>query len=72
METYLNRFERYCEENLRGDRSFWIDELESRLTGETLNAFGAMKDVEDTYDKLKDKLIDWYKAMDDLRKKQDP
>ena len=70
LESYLNKFEKYCEDNLRGGRSFWVDELESRLTGETLEMFNASKDPDDTYEVLKEKLVEWYNEMKVMRKKR--
>ena len=70
LDSYISRFESYCQDNLRGGKRFWIDELEGRLTGESLKAFHAIKDVGDSYSSLKDKLITWYKDMKDMRKKK--
>ena len=70
LQDYLKRFEKYSEDNVRGDAQFWIDELEERLTGETLKVFKATKDVGDTYQSLKEKLVLWYDDMKSMRKKK--
>lgn len=70
LTKYLQRFEEYCECNFRGDRGLWIGELERHLTGNILNAFSAFRGVDDTYDDLRDKLVDWYDNMADMRKKE--
>ena len=70
LKDYLTRFESYCQDNLRGGRSFWIDELERRFTGDTLKAFQAIRDIGDSYDHLKEKLIAWYDNMKGMRKKK--
>ena len=70
LENYLSRFENYCEDNIKGGKSFWIDELESRLTGDTLEIFKSMKDPNETYERLRVKLVEWYRGMKDMRKRK--
>ena len=70
LDSYLNKFELYCKDNIKGSRDFWIDELEDLFTGETLEAFKAVKDVGDSYRLIKNKMLSWYDDMKDLRKKK--
>ena len=70
LTDYLDRFEDYCKDNIRGGNRFWIDELEGKLMGDTLKAFYAIKDVGDSYDSLKSKLLTWFNGMKDMRKKK--
>ena len=68
LEEYLIKFEDYCEENIRGNHSFWIKELEKLLTGDILAAFLSFRDKKDTYKSLKAKLIEWNKDTKEHRK----
>ena len=68
LEKYLARFEEYCSETFRGKRYLWINELGSLLTGRTLEAFKSLHQFEDSYDKVKKKLLVWYKDEKELRK----
>ena len=70
LGSYLTNFESYCEDNLKGSSKFWIDELEQHLVGDTLKALKSIKDVEDTYETMKEKLLSWYNDMKELRKKR--
>ena len=69
LEDYLVKFEDYCQENIRGSKTFWVDELESRLSGDTLKAFNAIRHVNDDYDTVKLKLLTRFDDMKELRKK---
>lgn len=71
LDKYLIRFERYCEINFKGDRTFWIGELERKVgEGKTLEAFQAVRDSGDTYDELKEKLLEWNANFEEIRKKK--
>ena len=70
LKRYLKKFESYCESNYKGDRSLWIGELERHLSGKVLEALRAVRDVDDSYERVKDKLLEWYNNMKDLRKKK--
>ena len=52
---YLEKFETYCRSNFKGNKNMWIGELERYLTGKTLEAFRAVRGVEDTYSTLRRK-----------------
>lgn len=70
LKRYLKKFESYCESNFRGDRDLWIGQLELHLTGKVLEALKAVRDVNDSYEIVRDKLLEWYGNMKDLRKKK--
>ena len=70
LKDYLTKFEDYCTNNIRGGKSFWINELEEMLTGDVLEAFKAIKDVGDSYNKIKTKMLAWYDDMKESRKKK--
>ena len=53
LTDYLQRFEKYCEENFKGDNTHWIGELERQLTGNMLTAFKSTRDVDNTYETAK-------------------
>jgi len=69
FEKYLKRFEEYCFDNVRGKQYMWIAELERHLKGRILEAFHVLKDEDDKYKDLKRKLLNWYRDMEDSRKK---
>ena len=60
LRRYLGKFEEYCRSMYKGSRDLWISELERHLKGRTLEAFRATRDVQDTYNQVKDKLLDWH------------
>lgn len=70
LKRYLKKFESYCESNFKGDRDLWIGQLELHLTGKVLDAMKAVRDADDSYEKVRDKLLEWYGNMKDLRKKK--
>ena len=70
LKDYLDQFEEYCSDNLRGGSKFWIDELEERLSGETLKAFKSVKSNRDNYDDVKKKLLAWYNEMKESRRRR--
>lgn len=68
LKKYLEKFDRYCIDNFKGDKDFWIGELERHLCGKTLENFKALKCYGDSYEVVKKKLISWYKDEKELRK----
>ena len=70
LRDYLKEFEAYCKNNIRGSKQSWISELEQNLEGETLKSYRASKDVNDTYDEIKLKLLTWYDDTKPLRMKK--
>jgi len=70
LRKYLIKFEKYCVNNFRGDRDLWIGELERHLEGKTREALRAMKDSNTSYEELKQKLLDWYDNLKELRRKK--
>lgn len=69
LRKYLKSFEKYCQENVRGSRQSWIDELETRLSGDTLFAFQAVQVLADTYSEARKQLLEWYDDQKVYRKK---
>ena len=70
LEEYISKFEKYCKNNIKGDKTFWIPELEKHLSGKTLKTFSSMKDCKDNYKSLKKKLINWDKQTKKSRKRR--
>lgn len=70
LSDYLIRFENYCEISFKGDRNFWVPELERHLQDKTLEAMLAVQDVNDTYQSIKSKLLEWYNDFSEIRKKK--
>ena len=69
LRDYLEEFEEYCMDNIKGDSRYWIRELEGQLSGELLEAFKHFRQCKDTYHKLKRKILEWYENMEEFRKK---
>ena len=70
LEEFLEGFEEYCMENIKGDHKGWLRLLEEQLTGDILKAFQNFREFKDSYPEVKDKLLTWYDSMDDMRKKE--
>ena len=70
LKQYLEKFENYCQRNIKGSKYFWIEELEQYLTGSALQGFNTFKDQEDSYKKFKRRLLNWYKENKKNRKEQ--
>ena len=70
LVEYLTEFEQYCKDNIKGQKHYWIQELESKLSGQLLKAFKTFKDHRDTYENVKDKLVAWFGDMEDIRKEK--
>jgi hypothetical protein len=70
LNKYLEKFEDYCGQNFRGRKHFWIGELERHLTGKTLEGFKILRQFNDNYCEVKDKLLSWYKDERDIRKER--
>ena len=70
LKDYLETFEDYCENNLKGGSRFWVDELEEKLSGETLKAFRSVKTNKDGYEDIKRKLLSWFSEMKQARKRR--
>jgi hypothetical protein len=70
LRSYLRKFERYCENTFRGDKSLWTDELERLLEGETLMALRNFKELGVGYREVKQKLLCWYEDTKDIRKEK--
>ena len=68
FQHYLTRFEEYCKDNFRGRKYLWIPELERHLTGRILEGFHSLRDYDDSYEEMKDKLIRWYKDSKHTRR----
>ena len=71
LEEYLNRFEKHCENNIKGGKEGWLRELEDQLTGDTLENFKSCeKKSNKSYDKLKTKLLELYMDTREIRKRK--
>ena len=70
LKEYFVKFELYCEDSVRPNKMYWIDELESHLEGKALEAFQSQKDEDDSYSDIKRKLLEWDKNMIEIRKSQ--
>ena len=74
LDEYLKRFERYCRLNVRagnkGDESFWLAELKTKFTGETHKILTTVTGKNDTYSKVKKKLLEYAKNTSKLRQKK--
>lgn len=70
LTAYLTKFEEYCEETFRGSRDLWLSELEDKLDGKCLEAFKSLHEIDDSYDVMKRKLLDWYEDMKEVRREK--
>lgn len=67
---YLKDFETYCEQVIRGRKKFWVNELQARLSGDTLRIFQAARTTGDSWKEMKSKLIQWYQSDAEPRKRK--
>ena len=70
LSRYLHRFEQYCVINFKCSSELWLDQLERQLSGRTLKAFKSLWSPDDTFEDLKEKLLEWYNDMSELRKEK--
>lgn len=68
LRQYLEEFELHCRENVRGNQKFWIGELQSKLSGETLRAYKSIQRKGDTWEAFVDRLVNWYETDSIARK----
>ena len=52
---------------MKGDSDYWLGELEQNLSGKSLQSFQSLRDFDDTYEDVKDKLIAWYRDEEESR-----
>ena len=69
LAQYIARFEEYYQDNYKGQKYHWIGELEDRLTGQALIGLRTIRQVDDTYEMTKNKLLQWY---EEKKVKSDP
>lgn len=67
---YLAIFETYHAENYRGGRYLWIKQLEKHLSGRLLEGFRIIRRAGDSYDVVRQKLVEWYEGEVETRKKE--
>ena len=60
MKDFLESFEKYCSNYYKGDTKLWLNELENKLSGETLRAFRYHRSHNEDFISMKYKLIQWY------------
>ena len=70
MDKFFDRFEDYCQQNIRGSKETWIDELEQYLEGETLEIYMCHKETTSSYNELQAAMIAWHKDMKENRQKR--
>ena len=69
LEQFMESFEKHCRNGFKEDDDVWVNQLEKHLSGETLEAFKAVTDINDSFDTVKSKLLAWDKDMHESRKK---
>ena len=70
FERFLNRFELYCEQNVRGGTEFWLGILEDHLEGKILENFKIVRRHYDDYAAVVSQLVDWHNESAELRKRK--
>ena len=70
LRLFLESFEKYCCDYIKGDSRLWLTELEGKLNGETLKAFKYHKGCDENFISMKHKLIQWYEDVKDDRKER--
>jgi len=61
LSVYLRQFEEYCSSNFRGNKDFWLGELETLLRGKTLENFRVIMENHEGYETVREKLLDWFR-----------
>ena len=69
LSTYLVKFENYCKESFRSPKDLWINELEYHLKRRILDTFSSIRDFNDSYEDLKNKLLKSFNDNKEIRKK---
>ena len=70
LEQYFQKFENYCRDNFKGGRDLWIGELEKHLAGKSLEGFRSVRQMSESYEMVKYKLLEWYDEEDEVRRKK--
>lgn len=70
LSEYLDMFEEYHKENYKGRKYFWLNQLKKYLTGRTLESYKSIRQNEDSYNVVKEKLIKWYEDEEETRKQR--
>ena len=70
LYDYFQMFEEHHEENYRGRKYFWLNQLKKYLTGRTLESFISIRQNEDEYSKVKRKLLRWYEDEKEIRRRR--
>lgn len=68
LENYFKKFEEYYEANYKCSKSFWTEEFMKYLKGRNLEGFQSIKQIDDEYEAVKRKFINWYQEEDAVRK----
>ena len=67
LEDFFREFETYCSQTFRGPTSTWIGELGRLLQGEAAQAFHAYRGHRDSYEQVKEKLLQWDRGEKERR-----
>ena len=70
FEKFLNRFELYCEQNVRGGEEFWLGILEDHLEGKMLENFKIISKQYDEYVVVVRQLVEWHHESAELRQRK--
>ena len=68
LHNYIEKFESYYEDNYKGGRVAWAKELEKYLTGGPLEELKIIQQGERSYEKIKERLLQWYDGQRTARK----
>ena len=66
LQQFIVSFEEYCRHNFRGVQDMWIGELRRFLKGEMLQVFDALRSPDESYDSMKNKLLDWRRSQQEV------
>ena len=70
FERFLNRFELYCEQNVRGGEAFWLGILEDHLEGKMLENFKIISKQYDEYAIVVQQLVEWHNESAEMRQRK--
>ena len=70
LTCYLKRFEEYYRDSYKGGEYLMVGELEQQLTGRALEGLRSVKQVGDTYERTKKRLLGWYEEEKGARKQR--
>ena len=70
LKTYIKKFEKYCNDNIKGNQDVWIDEMANKLQGNALEYFESLRGVQEDYSEIKNRMLKWYEEVKEHREEE--